>query len=118
MIDPGLAGKVALVTGANHGIGAAIAQALAAQGAHVFITYLALQGAELEASSAGSLAEMPYASERAKSADQVVSAIRAAGGTVDALEADLANPNKISELFDRAEAGFGPVDMLINNAAY
>ena len=40
MIDPGLDGKVAVVTGANHGIGAATAKALAAQGVSVLITYL------------------------------------------------------------------------------
>jgi 3-oxoacyl-[acyl-carrier protein] reductase len=42
MIDPGLQNKVVLITGANHGIGAATAQALALQGAHIFITYLRL----------------------------------------------------------------------------
>jgi 3-oxoacyl-[acyl-carrier protein] reductase len=39
MIDPRLDGKVALVTGANHGIGAATARAFAAQGVEVFLTY-------------------------------------------------------------------------------
>ena len=39
MIDPGLTDKVVLITGANHGIGAASAKAFAGQGAMVFITY-------------------------------------------------------------------------------
>ncbi len=46
MIDTGLAGKAALVTGANPGIGAATARALAAQGAAVFIAYLRLDGGD------------------------------------------------------------------------
>ena len=43
MIDPGLENKVVLITGANHGIGAASAEALAAQDAKVFITYYILE---------------------------------------------------------------------------
>ncbi len=46
MIDTGLRDRVAIVTGANHGIGAAVARALAGEGAKVFITYLPLDPAE------------------------------------------------------------------------
>lgn len=52
MIDPGLHGRVAIVTGANHGIGAATARALASQGARLVLTYyrpeMALRESELE----------------------------------------------------------------------
>ncbi|RLC99386.1 MAG: hypothetical protein DRI77_02875 [Chloroflexi bacterium] len=57
MIDPGLKGKVALVTGANHGIGAATAKAFAAQGAMVFITYLRLPSCTPTAVHSGVLVE-------------------------------------------------------------
>lgn len=102
MIDTGLSGKVVLVTGANHGIGAATARAFAAEGAAVFIHYLRLDDA-------------PY---RAQTADHVVAAIRAEGGRTESWEADLADPAVIPRLFDRAEADFGPVEVLVNNAAH
>lgn len=124
MKETGLKDKVALVTGANHGIGAATAQALAGEGAAVFITYLRLHqqnatrsraGADEEESIPG---EALYHTRQAMSADHVVQAIRERGGRVAAWEADRTDPTTIPELFDRVEAALGPVDVLVNNAAY
>jgi 3-oxoacyl-[acyl-carrier protein] reductase len=125
MINPGLQGKVALITGANspYGIGAAAARAFAAQGASVFITYLR-QWSDLAPQVAGGVGlaagpgEAFYQAAQQLAAETVVGQIRAAGGQVEALEADLADPGSVPMLFDRAEQSFGPVDLLINNAAY
>jgi 3-oxoacyl-[acyl-carrier protein] reductase len=97
MLDPQLEGKVAIVTGANHpkGIGQATARALAAQGAAVFV------------SGFGRL-----------SLDDTIAAIQAAGGRAAGVLADLSDPAVIPWLFDQAEAAFGPVAVLVNNAAH
>ncbi|HEY7416123.1 MAG TPA: SDR family oxidoreductase [Ktedonobacteraceae bacterium] len=123
MIHTGLQGKVAIVTGANHGIGAATAQALAAEGVGVLMNFLRMpplggvgsQAAETEITVPG-LAY--YNRQRSKSAEEVVQAIRERGGQAEAIEADLADQTTIPLLFERAEALLGPVDILINNADY
>jgi len=114
MIDPGLRGRVALITGGNQGIGAAAARALAAEGAHVFITYLRLQNA----GHGDPALPAAYDEIRARSADAVIESIRQLGGQTAACEADLADPAIIPKLFDSAEAAFGPVEILVNNAAF
>ena len=105
-----LASHVAIVTGGNHGIGAATARALAARGARVLVSYLRVQDAVDAA-----IPEM-YRRNRSQDASQVVFQIRQAGGAADAVEADLRDAATPAKLFDAAEAAFGPVDILINNA--
>ncbi len=123
MIDPQLADKVVLITGANHGIGAATARAFAAQGAKVFISYYReacrYSAEELkQAQEAGVGGDALYRAMQQQSAAPLVQFIRAQGGIAVAREADLANPDNIPRLFNRCEAELGPVDVLVNNHTY
>ncbi len=89
-----LSGRVAVVTGASKGIGAAIAKALAHEGAKVIINY------------ANSSAD----------AQRVVAEIKNADGEAVALQADLSNPASVEPFFDAALAIHQKLDILVNNA--
>lgn len=89
-----LKNQVAVVTGASKGIGAAIAKALAAEGASVVVN---------------------YASSRA-GADKVVEEITAQGGQAIAVQADVSKKAEIERLFAETKAAYGKVNVLVNNA--
>ncbi|MHB1136054.1 MAG: 3-oxoacyl-[acyl-carrier-protein] reductase [Coriobacteriia bacterium] len=89
-----LAGRVALVTGASRGIGAAVALRLAAEGASVVVNF------------AG----------RSDAAASVVSEIEQGGGSAIAVQADVSDSAACAALVDAAVARFGRIDILVNNA--
>jgi 3-oxoacyl-[acyl-carrier protein] reductase len=86
--------KIALVTGASRGIGAAVARRLALDGFTVVINY------------AGDVA----------AAETLARDIEASGGHALAVQADISDPAAVRQLFDAAESSFGAVDVLVNNA--
>jgi 3-oxoacyl-[acyl-carrier protein] reductase len=105
-----MAGHTAIVTGANHGIGAATAVALARRGCAVLCTFLRVE----DPADPGT--PQAYRDHRAHGAEPVAAQIRAGGGRAVAVEADLSDPATPALLFDAAEEQLGPVDVLVNNA--
>jgi 3-oxoacyl-[acyl-carrier protein] reductase len=89
-----LKGKVAVVTGASKGIGAAIAKSLAAEGASVVVNY----------------------SSSKEGADKVVAAITAKGGKAVSVQGDVAKPADVQKIFSETKKAFGRLDVLVNNA--
>ena len=100
----------AIVTGANHGIGAATAQALAGRGCAVLCTFLRVDDPDDPGTP------QAIRDHRAQDAAAVIARIRDGGGRAAAVEADLSDPATPAMLFATAEEQFGPVDILINNA--
>lgn len=89
-----LAGDVAIVTGSSRGIGCAIAERLATEGASVLINYVTNEDA----------------------AQAVSDAITADGGDALVVQGDISEADNVERLFDEAEATFGPVDIVVNAA--
>jgi len=89
-----LTGKVALVTGASRGIGKAIAELLAEQGAHTIVS-----------------------SRRAEDCDTVVEKIKAAGGSAETMACNIGYMDQVEDTFAQITAKHGKLDILINNAA-
>ena len=105
-----MAGHVAIVTGANHGIGAATSIALARRGCAVLCAFMRLDDPADPGTPQG------YRDHRAQDAGLVVAQVRADGGRAVAVEADLSDPASPAMLFDTAEEQLGPVNILVNNA--
>ncbi len=114
-----LAGKIALVTGANNpmGIGAAVALALAREGARVAVSYWPLHE-PYDPAGLDRCGDDLYRRLRSLDGAEVAARLRAAGADFCLLEADLTLPGAADALLDRAEQALGPVDILVNNAAY
>jgi 3-oxoacyl-[acyl-carrier protein] reductase len=89
-----LRGKVALVTGGSRGIGAAIASELAEAGAAVAVNYL----------------------QHADRANELIEALRAAGGKAIAAQCDVSQAPAVAKMVEQVKSALGPVDILINNA--
>jgi 3-oxoacyl-[acyl-carrier protein] reductase len=107
-----LDGRVAVVSGANHGIGAATAVALAALGADVAVAYLSYTPTDHDPGRPAA-----YRAQREQGPEATIAAIEAAGRRAHAIEADLTDADAPRRVFAEAEAALGPVSILVNNAS-
>lgn len=107
-----LAGRIAVVSGANHGIGAATARELARLGADVAVTYLAYRPIDHDPGRPEA-----YSIQREQGPEHVVAAVAAAGRRVHAIEADLTDAAAPARIFAETTATLGPPSILINNAS-
>ena len=105
-----LEGRVALVTGSSRGIGRAIAQRLAAEGASVVVTARAYEPSP--STRNGTTAPIPG------TIGETLELIRAAGGTAVGMAADLEDPQARDRLVDDVVDRLGRIDILVNNAGY
>jgi 3-oxoacyl-[acyl-carrier protein] reductase len=87
-------GKIALVTGGSRGIGAAVCRNLARHNAYVYLNYLQSQAA----------------------AEEVLEAIKQAGGDGEILQASVADADAVTDMFKAIKKGSGRLDLLVNNA--
>ncbi len=92
--NPKLKGQAALITGANSGIGKAVALALGAEGAQVVVNYVS----------------------HPEAAEAVVDEIKSGGGSAIAIAADVSNETEVQSMFQQMLNSFGTIDILINNA--
>lgn len=129
MFETGLAGKVVLITGANnpYGIGAGAAYAFAAQGARLFLHgYRGVwKSTRSQSIPADKTAEEPkhpgeafYNFHVSKPMGEVLDRVRQMGVEAFGWEGDLSDLASIPRMFDAAKEKLGPVEVLINNAAY
>lgn len=107
-----LNGRVAVVSGANHGIGAATAARLAHLGADIAVTFLAADPSRRDPAQPDA-----YHRAREQGPDAALAAIAAAGRRGLAVEADLSDAAAPARIFAEAEATLGPVSILVNNAS-
>jgi 3-oxoacyl-[acyl-carrier protein] reductase len=107
-----LEGRVAIVSGANHGIGAATAAELAHLGADVAVTYLAYTPADHDPGRSDA-----YRRQREQGPEATLAAVGEAGCRSVAIAADITDPTAPRRIFEQVERDLGPVSIVVNNAS-